>query len=134
MYFRAFPIALSFRGILSGPVAVIRSQSRALPCSLLHHLRDLRIGDFQAVLDGIAAAIQGALQTNSVVGVTGYLFPPAMRFVNNRFQLLHRQPWAEIPNFRAYRPTNDGSYKLSASPRRDPVVPAPPFAPRPAHR
>src|ERR1051326_4531447 len=91
MYFRAFPIALSFRGILSGPVAVIRSQSRAVPCSLLHHLRDLRIGDFQAMLDGIAAAIQGALQTNSVVGVTGYLFPPAMRFVNNRFQLLHRQ-------------------------------------------
>src|ERR1041384_2678928 len=91
MYFRAFPIALSFRGILSAPVAVIRSQSRAVPCSLLRHLRDLRIGDFQAVLDGIAAAIQGALQTNSVVGVTGYLFPPPIRFVNNRFQLLHRQ-------------------------------------------
>ena len=36
-----------------------------VPCALLEHLRDLRIADFKSVLDGVAAAIQGALQSNA---------------------------------------------------------------------
>ena len=55
------------------------------------HLCDLRVGQHQAVLDRIAAAIQGALQAFSAVGVASHLFPPAMSFVHNCSQFFHGQ-------------------------------------------
>src|SRR5690242_12959838 len=41
------------------------------------------------MLDGIASAIEGALQANSIVGVAGYFLSPAVRFVHDGFQFVH---------------------------------------------
>ncbi len=88
---RPRPVALSSRRIGGRPIAVIRRDRRAIPSSLARHLRDLRVGNFQPVLDGIASAIERALQSDSVVRVTSHFLSPSVRFIHNGFQFLERQ-------------------------------------------
>jgi len=73
--------------------AQLRSKGRAwaIPSPLAGHLRDLRVGDFQSVLDGIAAAVQRALQADAVVSVAGYFLLPSVRFVDDYFQFFYCQ-------------------------------------------
>ena len=78
-------IAFARWGVGGGPVGVINGQRRTIPGALPDHLRDLRVRDVQAVFDGIAAAVEGALHANAVVGVTRYLSLPPVRFVNDGF-------------------------------------------------
>ena len=54
-------------------------------------LGDLGVGDFEAVLERVATAVQGALQTDSVVGMTSHLLAPAVSFVHDRHQFLDRE-------------------------------------------
>ena len=76
-------VALSVGGTGWRPILIVGRERRAVPRALLHHLRDLGIGDFQSMLDGITTAIQRALQTDAIVGVTGYFFAPAVSFVHD---------------------------------------------------
>ena len=70
---------------------VVNTQRRAEPGALPDHLRDLRVGQHQPMLDRIAAAIERALQAFSAVSVASDLFSPAMSLVHNRTQFLHSQ-------------------------------------------
>src|SRR6267154_402499 len=88
---RARSVAFSSRRVRGSPVAVVRRNRRAIPGSLLGHLRDLRVRYFQSVLDGIAPAIQSTLQSDSVVRMTRNFFLPPVRFVDDGLQLFHRQ-------------------------------------------
>src|ERR1035437_5010214 len=80
----ALAVALACRCAGRRPVFVVDVQSRAEPCALPDHLRDLRVGQQQAVLDRIASAVERALQAFSAVSVAGHLFAPAMSLVHNR--------------------------------------------------
>src|ERR1035437_1863957 len=80
----ALAVALACRSAGRRPVFVVDVQSRAEPCALPDHLRDLRVGQQQAVLDRIASAVERALQAFSAVSVAGHLFAPAMSLVHNR--------------------------------------------------
>ena len=68
---------------------IVGSERGAIPCALLHHLRDLRVGDFEAMLDRVATAVQGALQADAVVGMASHFLAPAVGFVHDRFQFFH---------------------------------------------
>ena len=84
-------VAFSRRSVRRCPIVVIRRKCGAIPRPLTQHLGDLRVGHFQTVLDGIASAIQGPLQTDSVVGMAGNFLLPSMGFVHDGFQLFHGQ-------------------------------------------
>ena len=58
---------------------------------MLEHLRDLRVGQHQAVLDRVASAVERALQAFSAIGVAGDFLSPAVSFVHNRAQFLDRE-------------------------------------------
>ena len=79
-------VALAVRRVGRGPVVIVRGQRGAVPRTLLHHLGDLRVGNFQAMFNRVATAIQSALQTDAVVSVTSYFPPPAVSFVHDRLQ------------------------------------------------
>ena len=84
---------LPVRRVRRRPVVIVSGERRAVPCALLHHLRDLRVGDFQAVLDRVATAVQGALQADAVVSVASDFLSPAVGFVHDRLQFFHGQGW-----------------------------------------
>src|SRR5271170_8167765 len=88
MHSDALAIALSSIGVRRIPITVVHLQGRHVPRPLLDHLRDLRVGNLQPMLDRIAAAVEGALQSGAVIGVAGDFSAPAMRLVNDGFQLL----------------------------------------------
>ena len=73
------------------PVVVVDGERRHVPGALLLHLRDLRVGELQAVLERVAATVQRALQAGAVVGVAGDVPLPAVRLVDDRLQLLDGQ-------------------------------------------
>jgi hypothetical protein len=87
------PLAVAFASqrVRRIPIIVVDRQRRNQPGTLLHHLCNLSLGELEAVLDGIATAIQRPLEPDTVVGVTGDLFAPAMRLIDDRFELLDRQ-------------------------------------------
>jgi len=64
--------------------------------------------DFQSVLDGIAAAVQRALQADAVVSVAGYFLLPSVRFVDDYFQFFYCQVGCETRAL-ASRSTSGGS-------------------------
>ena len=70
---------------------IVDGERGTVPCALFHHLGDLRVGDFQAMLNRVTAAIKGALQADAVVSVTCYFPPPAVGFVDDRFQFFHSE-------------------------------------------
>ena len=45
------------------------------------------------MLDGIATAVEGALQSDAVICMTGYFLGPSVSFVYDRLQLLHGKSW-----------------------------------------
>src|ERR1043165_5296858 len=96
MNFGALTVALAFRCVLRPPPVVIRRERGAIPRTLLHHLRDGRIVQLQAVLDGIATAVKGAMQPDSVISVAGHLSSPAVGFIDYSFDLLQRERWLRL--------------------------------------
>ena len=86
-------IALSGRSIGRSPVGVIDSNRRAVPRPLFNHLGNLRIAEHKAVFDGIASAIEGALQTDPGIGVASDFLSPAVRFINDGLQFFQSQGW-----------------------------------------
>src|SRR5258705_4412299 len=88
---RARSVAFSSRRVRGSPVAVIRRNRRAIPGSLLRHLCDLRVRNFQSVLDRIAPTIQSTLQSDSVVRMARNFFLPPMRFIHDGLQLFYGQ-------------------------------------------
>src|SRR5204863_308540 len=102
------PLAIALSGGCIGwaPIRVIDGKRRTVPGALLYHLRDLRVGDFKAMLDGVAAAVQRALQTDAVVCVTCHFLSPSVSFIHNRLQLLDGQSWLryQYPVFPEPRP------------------------------
>src|SRR5260370_41885716 len=84
-------VTLSLCSLRRRPIVVIRRKRRTIPRPLALHLRDLRIGNFQSVLDGIASAIQRALKTDSVVRMARHFLLPTVRLVDNGLQLFYRQ-------------------------------------------
>src|SRR4051794_39732421 len=91
MHFSALAIALAGRRVRRVPPVVINAQRWAIPLALLDHLCDLSIGHLQAMLDGIAAAIERALQAGAVVSMARDLLVPAVRFVDCGPQFLNRE-------------------------------------------
>ena len=91
MFRGALAVALPIWSIGGRPVNVINTQRWTQPRALPDHLRNLHVGQHQPVLDRVAAAIERALQAFSAVGVASHLLAPAMCFVHNRSQFLHRQ-------------------------------------------
>src|SRR5438034_1245289 len=88
-----FAIALTSRCIGRPPIGVIDGKGGTVPGALLYHLRDLRVRNFKAVLDGIAAAVQRALQSDAVICMTCYFLGPPVSFVNDCLQLLDGESW-----------------------------------------
>src|SRR5438270_12089716 len=86
-------IALSGRSSGRSPVGVIDSNRRAVPRPLFNHLGNLRIAEHKAVFDGIASAIEGALQTDPGIGVASDFLSPAVRFINDGLQFFQSQGW-----------------------------------------
>ena len=87
----ALAVPLAGRGVGRVQIVVVDGQGRYEPGALSDHLCNLRVGELETMLDGVAAAVQGALQTDSVVGVAGDSSPPTVRLVDDRPELLHRQ-------------------------------------------
>src|SRR5207245_6179560 len=87
----ALAVTPARRGILRRPMVVVNAQRRAIPSSLAHHLRDRGIIELEPMLDGVATAIERAVQPLAIVGVAGDLLLPAMRLLHNGLQLLKRQ-------------------------------------------
>src|SRR5271163_654841 len=109
---RALAIALAFCSVGRRPISVVNSEGCAEPRTLTEHLRNLRVGQDQTVLNRVASTIEGALQSFSAVGVTSYLLAPTVGFVHNRSQFLNgqcrlRYEFAVLPN-----PTSMGHIDL----------------------
>ena len=105
----ALAVALAARRVRRVQVVVVDRQRRHVPGALPHHLRDLRIGELQAVLDRVAAAIERALQADAVVGVAGDLAAPAVGLVDDGAQLLDASGSAATPGRPSHRPRSDAS-------------------------
>src|SRR5580704_4855134 len=84
---RAEPVALTRWRVGRTPVAVVDAERGTVPGTLFEHLRDVGIPELEAVFDGVASAIESALQADSAVGVAGDFFAPAMRFVDDGLKL-----------------------------------------------
>src|SRR5205823_2948240 len=93
MYNGPLAIALSRRCIGWPPIGVIDGKCGTVPGALLYHLGDLRVGNFEAMLNRIAATIQRALQSNSVVCMTCHFLGPSVSFVHDCLQLLDGESW-----------------------------------------
>src|SRR2546427_6249682 len=91
MHRDAFAVTLAHGRVGWSPVVVVRAESGTVPGTLLQHLRDGGVVQVEAVLDGVAATIEGAMQSNAAVGVAGNFLAPAVSFVHDRLQLLHCQ-------------------------------------------
>ena len=68
---------------------VVSGERRTIPGSLLHHLLNGGIVKIEAMLDGIAASVEGAMQAFAAIGVAGDLLVPAVGFINNGLQFLN---------------------------------------------
>src|SRR5208282_2066253 len=75
----ALAVALALRSVGRRPVAVVNTQRRAEPRALPDHLRDLSIGQHEAMLDRVATAVERALHSFSAVSVASHFLSPAMR-------------------------------------------------------
>src|SRR5579863_9661407 len=87
----AFSITLPFGSIRRSPVVVIGAQRGTVPCTLLEHLRNRSVVEIEPMLNGVATTVEGAMQSNSAIGVASDFFPPAMSFVDDGFQFFDRQ-------------------------------------------
>src|SRR6266536_4175758 len=87
----ALAVPLLCRRIGRCPVRVIHTQRRTKPRALLRHLRNLRIGQHQAVLDRIASPLERALHAFTAISVTGNFLSPAVGFVHDRAQFVQGQ-------------------------------------------
>src|SRR2546429_9518592 len=77
----ALAVADSGRRVRRIVIVIVDSQRGYVPRALFDHLRDLRVGELQTMLDGVATAIQGSLQARPVIGVAGDLAGPSVRLV-----------------------------------------------------
>jgi hypothetical protein len=87
----ALAVALTGWGVGRRVVVVIDRERRHQPGSLTHHLRNGGIVEIEAVLDGIASALERAMQPFAAVRVTGNFFLPAMGLIDDGLQLLDGQ-------------------------------------------
>ena len=105
----ALAVALARSGVLRVRVVVIDRQRRHVPGALPQHLRDLRVGEFQAVLDGVAAAIERALQARCRCR-RGRRPSCASHAPHRRWRAApRRSASAARPARPAHRPTSDAS-------------------------
>ena len=88
MHRHAFAIALARRRVRRIAVVVVNRQRRHEPRSLADHLRDIRIGEVEPMLDRVATAIERALHSFTAVCMTRHLSLPSMRLVDDRLQLI----------------------------------------------
>src|SRR5215471_6943155 len=93
MHRSAFAVALAYGRIGWRPIGVIDAQCWTIPGALLEHLRDSSVVEIKAVLNGITAAIQRAMQANPAIGMAGNFLAPSVRFVHDGFQFFYRQRW-----------------------------------------
>ncbi len=84
-------ITLAVGSICRSPIVVVRAQCGAIPRTLLENLGDGGVVEVESVLDGVATAVECAMQSNSAISVAGDFFPPAMSFVDDGFQFLNRE-------------------------------------------
>src|SRR6185312_1507 len=91
MYGSPLAVAAAIIGILRCPIVVVDGERRHVPGTLLHHLRDLRVGDFESMLDGIAAAVERALESDPVIGMACYALAPAVSLIDDGLQLFDRE-------------------------------------------
>src|ERR1700737_4163140 len=92
----AFSITLAIWRLRRGPVMIVGGKGGAVPRPLLHHLANLRVGDFQSVLEGMAAPDGGGVQAHAVVSVASHLPPPTVGFVHDGLQFLDRECWLRV--------------------------------------
>ena len=81
----ACAIAFASGRLFGRPIFIINLQRRAIPRPLGGHLFDLGFGHVEAVLDGIAAAVERALEADAVVGMAGDFLSPSVSFIDDRF-------------------------------------------------
>src|SRR5439155_18610649 len=72
-------------------IVIVDRQRGYVPRALFDHLRDLRVGELETMLNGVTTAIQGSLQARPVIGVAGDLAAPSVRLVHDGLELLDRQ-------------------------------------------
>src|SRR5260370_12770842 len=84
-------VALSARSVSGSPIVVVGADGRYEPGSLLQHLRDCSVIQIEAVFDGIASAIEGAVQADAAVSVAGNFLSPAVSFIDDGAELFNGQ-------------------------------------------
>src|SRR5256884_9190551 len=75
----ALAVADSGRRVRRIVIVIVDSQRGYVPGALFDHLRDLRVGELETMLNGATTAIQGSLQARPVIGVAGDLAAPSVR-------------------------------------------------------
>jgi len=81
-------IARAGRSVCRSPIVIVGADGRHVPGALLQHLGDGRVVEIEAVFDGIAAAIECAMQPDAAISVAGNFLSPAMGLVDDRTQFL----------------------------------------------
>src|SRR5205814_9852248 len=87
----ALAVADSGRRVRRIVIAIVDSQRGYVPRALVDHLRDLRVGELQTMLDGVATAIQGSPHARPVIGVARDLAAPSVRLFHHGLVLLDLQ-------------------------------------------
>src|SRR5437868_3903580 len=85
----ALAVALAVGSIGWRPIVVVNAERGTVPGSLFDHLCDLSVGHIETMLNGIAAAIQRALQADSAISVAGYFLSPAVGLIHNCPEFFH---------------------------------------------
>src|SRR6185312_9623884 len=93
MFCRTLSVALAVWSIRRGPIQVVGGQRGNIPCALFQHLRDGRVVQRQAVLNGIAPTIQRAMQTDAAVSMAGDFLLLPMGFIGNSLELFRGECW-----------------------------------------
>src|ERR1700745_830776 len=89
MHGGAKPVTLSVGSVGGRPVFVVRAERGDVPRALLQHLRDCAVVQIEAMLDGVASAVEGPMQANSAGSVAGNFFAPSVSFIDDGFQLFY---------------------------------------------